>query len=153
MVSARIARVVLRDEKAVVPIGSYNDEYGVTLSIARAPANTSSRWDRITVFSCSTLLRMVDVMVLHESHQFEARPLDAAADEQAGPNLARAPFTWHPRDCGISTSLVSAGNGVLHPRGLPREYSGRFADVVRLEDPSYAVTASYGVRFFGLRLM
>jgi L-lactate dehydrogenase len=33
MVAARIAQAVLRDERAVVPIGSYNDEYGVTFSM------------------------------------------------------------------------------------------------------------------------
>jgi L-lactate dehydrogenase len=33
MVAARIAQAVLRDERAVVPIGSYNDDYGVTLSM------------------------------------------------------------------------------------------------------------------------
>jgi len=33
MVSARIAEIVLRDERAVIPIGSYNPKYGVTLSI------------------------------------------------------------------------------------------------------------------------
>ena len=33
MVSARIAEVVLLDERAVVPIGSYNPKYGVTLSM------------------------------------------------------------------------------------------------------------------------
>jgi L-lactate dehydrogenase len=33
MVSARIAEIVLRDERAVVPIGSYNPKYGVTLSM------------------------------------------------------------------------------------------------------------------------
>ena len=33
MVAARIAEVVLRDERAVIPIGSYNSEYGVTLSM------------------------------------------------------------------------------------------------------------------------
>jgi L-lactate dehydrogenase len=33
IVSARIAQAVLRDEKLVVPIGSYNDKYGVTLSM------------------------------------------------------------------------------------------------------------------------
>jgi L-lactate dehydrogenase len=32
MVSARIAEMVLRDERAVIPIGSYNPRYGVTLS-------------------------------------------------------------------------------------------------------------------------
>jgi len=33
MVSARIAEIVLRDERAVIPIGSYNPHYGVTLSM------------------------------------------------------------------------------------------------------------------------
>jgi L-lactate dehydrogenase len=33
MVSARIAEIVLRDERAVIPIGSYNAKYGVTLSM------------------------------------------------------------------------------------------------------------------------
>jgi L-lactate dehydrogenase len=33
IVSARIAEMVLRDERAVVPIGSYNKEFGVTLSL------------------------------------------------------------------------------------------------------------------------
>jgi L-lactate dehydrogenase len=33
MVSARIAQMVLRDERAVVPIGCYNPTYGVTLSM------------------------------------------------------------------------------------------------------------------------
>jgi len=33
MVSARIAEIVLRDEQQVIPIGSYNPRYGVTLSM------------------------------------------------------------------------------------------------------------------------
>jgi L-lactate dehydrogenase len=33
IVSARIAEIVLRDERAALPIGSYNDRYGVTLSL------------------------------------------------------------------------------------------------------------------------
>jgi L-lactate dehydrogenase len=33
IVAARIAEMVLRDERAVVPIGSYNDKFGVTLSL------------------------------------------------------------------------------------------------------------------------
>jgi L-lactate dehydrogenase len=33
MVSARIAEMVLRDERAVIPIGSYNPNYGVTVSL------------------------------------------------------------------------------------------------------------------------
>jgi L-lactate dehydrogenase len=33
MVCARIAEIVLRDERAVVPIGVYNSKFGVTLSL------------------------------------------------------------------------------------------------------------------------
>jgi L-lactate dehydrogenase len=33
MVSARIAEVVLRDERAVLPVGSYSKRFGVTLSL------------------------------------------------------------------------------------------------------------------------
>src|SRR5882757_36503 len=33
IVAARIAEMVLRDERAVIPIGSYNDRFGVTLSL------------------------------------------------------------------------------------------------------------------------
>ena len=33
VVSARIAEIVLRDERAVIPIGAYNPTYGVTLSM------------------------------------------------------------------------------------------------------------------------
>src|SRR5258708_12711677 len=33
IVSARIAEAVLRDERAVLPIGAYNAGYGVTLSL------------------------------------------------------------------------------------------------------------------------
>ena len=33
MVSARIAEIMLRDERAVIPIGSYQPQYGVTLSL------------------------------------------------------------------------------------------------------------------------
>ena len=33
MVSARIAEMILRDERAVIPIGSYISKYGVTLSL------------------------------------------------------------------------------------------------------------------------
>jgi L-lactate dehydrogenase len=33
MVSARIAEIILRDERAVLPIGVYNENFGVTLSL------------------------------------------------------------------------------------------------------------------------
>ena len=40
MVAARIAQAVLRDERAVVPIGSYNDDYGVTFSMPSVVGRT-----------------------------------------------------------------------------------------------------------------
>ncbi len=33
MVTARIAEIIARDERAVIPIGCYNPKYGVTLSL------------------------------------------------------------------------------------------------------------------------
>jgi L-lactate dehydrogenase len=33
IVSARIAEMIRRDERAVIPIGSYNEKFGVTLSL------------------------------------------------------------------------------------------------------------------------
>ena len=33
IVSARIAEMIVRDERAVIPIGSYNEKFGVTLSL------------------------------------------------------------------------------------------------------------------------
>jgi L-lactate dehydrogenase len=33
MVTARIAEAILRDERAVIPIGSYNPKYGITISL------------------------------------------------------------------------------------------------------------------------
>jgi len=35
MVAARLAEIVLRDERAVVPVGSYNARYGVTVIITQ----------------------------------------------------------------------------------------------------------------------
>jgi L-lactate dehydrogenase len=40
MVSARIAEMVLRDERAVIPIGSYNPDYGVTVSLPSVVGRT-----------------------------------------------------------------------------------------------------------------
>jgi L-lactate dehydrogenase len=40
MVCARIAEMVLRDERAVIPIGSYNPTYGVTLSVPSVVGRT-----------------------------------------------------------------------------------------------------------------
>jgi L-lactate dehydrogenase len=33
MVSARIAEIVLRDERAVIPVGCFNPKYGATISL------------------------------------------------------------------------------------------------------------------------
>jgi len=40
IVAARIVQAVLRDERVVVPIGSYNDKYGVTLSMPSVVGRT-----------------------------------------------------------------------------------------------------------------
>ena len=40
MASARIAEIVLRDERAVIPIGSCNPKYGVTLSMPSVVGQT-----------------------------------------------------------------------------------------------------------------
>jgi L-lactate dehydrogenase len=40
MASARIAEIVLRDERAVIPVGSYNPKYGVTLSLPSVVGRT-----------------------------------------------------------------------------------------------------------------
>jgi L-lactate dehydrogenase len=46
VVSARIAEMVLRDERAVIPIGSYNDRFGVTLSLP----SIVGRWGVLRTF-------------------------------------------------------------------------------------------------------
>ena len=40
IVSARIAEIVLRDERAAIPIGSYHHEFGVTLSLPSIVGHT-----------------------------------------------------------------------------------------------------------------
>lgn len=40
MVCARIAEIVLRDERAVIPVGSYNPAYGITLSLPSVVGRT-----------------------------------------------------------------------------------------------------------------
>jgi L-lactate dehydrogenase len=42
MVSARIAEILLRNEPAVIPIASYNPEYGVTLSLPSVLGSTGA---------------------------------------------------------------------------------------------------------------
>src|SRR5205085_365649 len=42
IVSARIAEAVLRDERAVLPIGVYNAKYGVTLSCRASSGGKAS---------------------------------------------------------------------------------------------------------------
>jgi L-lactate dehydrogenase len=43
IVSARITEMVLRDERAVIPIGSFNQRYGVTLSLPSVVGRTGVR--------------------------------------------------------------------------------------------------------------
>ncbi len=42
MVSARIAEMVLHDERAVAPVGCYTDRYGVTLSLPTVVGRTGA---------------------------------------------------------------------------------------------------------------
>ncbi len=44
IVSARIAEIVLRDERAVLPIGSYNEKFGVTLSLPSIVGRSGVVW-------------------------------------------------------------------------------------------------------------
>jgi len=63
MVCARIAEMVLRDERAVVPIGVYNSRLGVTLSLpessaGRAASRSSTLFYRMTsALACRNALR------------------------------------------------------------------------------------------------
>ena len=41
MVCARIAQIVLRDERAVIPVGCFNSAYGVTLSLPSASSGAA----------------------------------------------------------------------------------------------------------------
>jgi L-lactate dehydrogenase len=68
MASARIAEVVLRDERAVVPIGSWNARYGVTLSMPSVLARDGvvqilepemSKYERVALECSAETLRKV----------------------------------------------------------------------------------------------
>jgi L-lactate dehydrogenase len=71
MVSARIAEIVLRDERAVIPIGCYNPGYGVTLSL---PAIVGRRGiERIlepamSADECEALQRSADMLKAALAH-------------------------------------------------------------------------------------
>jgi L-lactate dehydrogenase len=82
MVAARIAQAVLRDERAVVPIGSYNDAYGVTLSMPSVVGRTGV------------------VQILEPSMSAEERrALSLSADtlREAVANLSRKPSSTNAR--------------------------------------------------------
>jgi L-lactate dehydrogenase len=59
IVSARIAEMVLRDERAAIPIGSYQREFGVTLSLPSV------------IGSCGVVTVMQPVLSTEESSAFE----------------------------------------------------------------------------------
>lgn len=63
MTSARIAEIILRDERAVIPIGSYNPKYGLTLSLP-------------SVLGSNGVSRLLEPEMSDE----ERRGLDASAD-------------------------------------------------------------------------
>jgi L-lactate dehydrogenase len=56
IVSARIAEMVLRDERAVIPIGSWQEEFGVTLSLP-------------SVVGCSGVIKVLQPELSHEERE------------------------------------------------------------------------------------
>jgi L-lactate dehydrogenase len=92
IVSARIAEMVLRDERSAIPIGSYQREFGVTLSLlsvvgrggvtAVLPLDLSAE-ERDALRKSTENLRTALERV---SSQQDCR---VAADRMAGPRLAR----------------------------------------------------------------
>ena len=100
MVSARIAEIVLRDKRAVIPIGCYNPAYGVTMSL---PAIVG-RWGVIRVLEpamfadeCQALQRSADTLrsaLAHVGGAMGFRRANAAQQlviPKDGPSSSRLP--------------------------------------------------------------
>jgi L-lactate dehydrogenase len=78
MVSARIAEIVLRDERTVIPVGSYIPEYGVTLSLP-------------TIVGRRGVVRILQpIMFLEERHGL-LRSAEALKSSRAQAGLAMRP--------------------------------------------------------------
>jgi L-lactate dehydrogenase len=81
MVSARVAEIVLRDERAVIPIGSYNSRYGVTLSMP-------------SVLGRNGVVEILDPQMSEEERQALER--SAATLRNANSRLTRGPRKEQP---------------------------------------------------------
>ena len=84
IVSARIAEAVLRDERAVFPIGAYNAEYGVTLSlpgvvgrrgVSRILEPDMSDEERQALRASAEVLRKAVQRTSRDHHRVRARSL------------------------------------------------------------------------------
>jgi L-lactate dehydrogenase len=82
MVTARIAEAILRDEHAVIPIGSYNPQYGVTISLPSVLGRQGvtqilepemSENERQAFQRSADILRNVVVRITHSPGQRSAR--------------------------------------------------------------------------------
>jgi L-lactate dehydrogenase len=82
MVTARIAEAILRDEHAVIPIGSYNPQYGVTISLPSVVGRQGvtqiiepdmSEEERQGFQRSADILRNVVVRITHSLGQRSAR--------------------------------------------------------------------------------
>ena len=82
MVTARIAEAILRDEHAVIPIGSYNPKYGVTISLPSVVGRQGvsqiiepdmSEEERQGFQRSADILRNVVVRITHSPGQRSAR--------------------------------------------------------------------------------
>jgi L-lactate dehydrogenase len=88
MVAARLAEVVLRDERAVIPIGSYNPTYGVTLSMPSVVGrqgvtrildpDLSDEERQALQRSAETLRTVAPLAAGHDSRQRPPLPLNGA---------------------------------------------------------------------------
>jgi L-lactate dehydrogenase len=82
MVTARIAEAILRDEHAVIPIGSHNPKYGITISlpsvlgrqgVSRILEPEMSEGERQAFQRSAEILRNASARILQESAQRTAR--------------------------------------------------------------------------------
>jgi L-lactate dehydrogenase len=76
MVSARIAEMVLRDERAVIPIGAYNPKYGVTFSLPG-------------VLGCEGVAQVFEPQMSGEEHQDLERSAETLRKAVSGVDLGK----------------------------------------------------------------
>jgi L-lactate dehydrogenase len=80
IVAARIAEIVLRDERAVIPIGSYNDRFGVTLSLPSIVGQWRSRIFEPEMSAESTALELSAANLRKSERRNQKRALTAPGD-------------------------------------------------------------------------